>query len=118
MTFELLPQDEPGNPLLDVPPGFTDALMQRIEDDQRRRRLRRRLAILLMAVCLVAAVAIILYMLRSRRADGGRRQGAVQTQPVSAAAPVQQSGWLVRASSTLSGRLSRKRGLAALAGRF
>ncbi len=91
MTFELLPRDEPGNPLLDVPPGFTDALMQRIEDDQRRRRLRRRLAILLMAVCLGAAVAII-YMLRSRRADGGRRQGAVQTQPVSDAAPVQQLG--------------------------
>ena len=26
MTFELLPQDEPGNPLPDVPPGFADAL--------------------------------------------------------------------------------------------
>ena len=25
MTFELLPQDEPGNPLLDVPPGCIGA---------------------------------------------------------------------------------------------
>ena len=90
MTFDLLPQDEPGNPLPDTPPGFTDALMQRIEADQRKRRLRRRLAILLTAVFLVAAVAVI-YMLRTRRADGGQKQGAVQTQPVVASAPVLQS---------------------------
>ena len=92
MAFDLLPEDEPGNPLLDVLPGFTDALMQRIEADQRRRRLQRRLAILLMAVCVVAAVAIIIYMVRTRRADDGRKQGAVQTQPVVAVAPVLQLG--------------------------
>ena len=90
MTFDLLPQDEPGNPLLDTPPGFTDALMQRIADYERQQRLRRRLAILLMAVFLMAAVAVI-YMLRTRRADDERKQGAVQTQPVVAAAPVRQA---------------------------
>ena len=76
MTFDLLPEDEPGNPLPDVPPGFTDALMQRIADHQRQQRRRRRLAILLTVVFVAAAVAVI-YMLRPRRAVDGRKQGAV-----------------------------------------
>lgn len=96
MVYDLLPKDEPGKPLLEVPPGFTDALMQRIADHQRKERRRRRLAILLMAVLLAAAVAAT-YMLRPRRAVDGRKQGAViRTAP--SARP------LIRASGTFSPR--------------
>jgi hypothetical protein len=64
MVYDLLPKDEPGKPLLDTSPGFTDALMQRIADYERQQRRRRRLAILLTAVLLAAALAVI-YMLRT-----------------------------------------------------
>lgn len=89
MAFDMLPPEEPGDELTEISPGFTDRLMQRIDNYQRQRRRRRLLAILLTVVALVAAVSVF-YTLRTRRADGGRKQGAVSTQPRPAATLVPQ----------------------------
>jgi hypothetical protein len=84
MTYELLPQDEPGNPLPDAPPGFIDSLMKRIEDDQRMRRRRRRTAVAL-TTALIAGGA---YMIAARWLDVGPKQNIAHTQPGPAATPV------------------------------
>src|SRR5258706_14415595 len=77
MTYqELLPKDEPGKPLMDLSPGFTDRLMQRIEDHQRQQRLRRSAAFVLSIACLVGGV----YAFRGRPADAQRPE-VVQRQP-------------------------------------
>lgn len=84
MPYDLLPQDEPGNPLPDTPPGFTDSLMQRIEDDQRMRRRRRRTAVVLVSALLAAGA----YTLSTRWLDVGPKQNIAHTQPGPAATPV------------------------------
>jgi hypothetical protein len=84
MTDELLPTDEPGNPLMDVPPGFTDALMDRIAKHRRRERLQNRLR---MAVVVLGGAAIVAGLtasgfLLARRMDDGRERA-----PQNAAGP-------------------------------
>lgn len=63
MPYELLPRDEPGKPLMRVPPGFADRVLQRFKEQQRQQR-RRRTAILVTAVVLVAIMvgAYLLYL--------------------------------------------------------
>jgi hypothetical protein len=50
MTYEFLPEPEPGEPSL-LPPGFTDSVMQRIADYERAQRHRRMLVSFVIAVC-------------------------------------------------------------------
>jgi hypothetical protein len=57
MDYEFLPRDEPGKPLMELSPGFTDRLMRRIDNYQRKEKRRRRIAILVSVVVLVAIVA-------------------------------------------------------------
>jgi hypothetical protein len=65
MSFDdLLPREEPGKPLIHIPPGSVDKLMQRIADYRRAERRRRLLVKVLIALCLVAIVAGV-YVLRS-----------------------------------------------------
>lgn len=61
---------------MDLSPGFTDRLMQRIEDHQRQQRLRRSAAFVLSIACLVGGV----YAFRGRPADAQRPE-VVQRQP-------------------------------------
>lgn len=85
MTFERLPNEEPGKPLIQPSPGFADRLMDRIAEHRReeRRRRRRRIsaAIVLSSVCLGASA----YLLSTKQADYGRPPENVQTQPRAAA---------------------------------
>jgi S1-C subfamily serine protease len=84
MTYELLPEDEPGNPLPDVPAGFTDSVMELIVQDQRKRRRRRRAAVAL-ATAIFAGSG---YLLAARWVDDGPMQNSVQTHAAPKAAPV------------------------------
>lgn len=61
---------------MDLSPGFTDRLMERIGDHQRQQRRRRRAAFVLSVACLVVGV----YAFRGRPADAQRPE-VVQTQP-------------------------------------
>jgi hypothetical protein len=65
MTYEFLPQEEPGKPLVTLPPGFTESVMQRIADYERRQRRRWATAIALTALCLVGGA----FALSARRFD-------------------------------------------------
>ena len=62
---EFLPREEPGRPLLHVPPGSIDILMGRIADYRRQQRRRRRAA----AVVAIAGIVTAVWMIAPRRAD-------------------------------------------------
>src|SRR5258708_7178970 len=80
MSYNLLPTEEPGKPLMKVPPGFTDQLMQRIADRRRREKRRRRMTFALVATCLVASTAGI-YQWSTRQAAGVQKVDLARKQP-------------------------------------
>lgn len=84
MTYELLPEDEPGNPLPEVSADFTANLMTRIAEDQRKRRRRRTAAIALTTIFLVGGT----YALAARWVDEGSTENDARTYAASKAAPV------------------------------
>ena len=91
MTYEFLPQEEPGKPLVTLPPGFTESVMERIADYERRQKRRWTTAIALTALCLVAGA----FALSARRFDDRRTPDAPRMQagpetPVAKRAPLQQ----------------------------
>jgi hypothetical protein len=91
MTYEFLPQEEPGKPLVTLPPGFTESVMQRIADYERRQRRRWTTAIALTALCLVAgAFALSLRRFDNRPAAGFPWTQAGPVTPVVKPAPAQR----------------------------
>jgi hypothetical protein len=91
MTYEFLPQEEPGKPLVTLPPGFTESVMQRIADYERRQRRRWTTAIALTALCLVAgAFALSVRRFDNRPAAGFPRTQAGPVTPVVKPAPAHQ----------------------------
>ena len=91
MTYEFLPQEEPGKPLVTLPPGFTESVMQRIADYERRQRRRWTTAIALTALCLVAgALALNARRLDDRPTAGFPRMHAGPVTPLVKPAPAQQ----------------------------
>src|SRR5258708_26103620 len=91
MRLGLLQKEEPGNPLPDVAPGFTDELMRRIADYRRRQRRRRIATRLLVTVAVVSAA----YLFAMRRIDDMPKYDIVQRhpgQPGRAATPALNAG--------------------------
>src|SRR5258706_10085375 len=91
MPYEFLPQEEPGKPLVTLPPGFTESVMQRIADYERRQKRRWTSAVALTALCVVAGA----FALSARRFDDRPTPGVSPTHagPVTSLvkpAPLQQ----------------------------
>ena len=82
MTYDLLPREE-GDELTEVSPGFTDRLMQRIDDYERRQRRVRVAAVALTITCLGTGG----YLLSTRQMDHARKPAMAQRQPGPAATP-------------------------------
>ena len=53
MTYEFLPREEPGKPLMRVSPGFADRVMHRFEEYERQQKRRRTITIALTFACLL-----------------------------------------------------------------
>ena len=84
MTYDPLPREEPGKPLMQAPPDFIDKLMQRIADYERQQVRRRLLAVALVSALFAGGA----YMLAARWVDVGPKQTIAHTQPGPAATPV------------------------------
>jgi hypothetical protein len=92
MTYDLLPPEEPGDELTEAYPGFTDRLMQRIDDYERRQRRYRAGATV---VPIVIFLVVGSYMLNTKRVDNELAIAKKQPRPVATpavqAAPVQHA---------------------------
>ena len=76
MTYDLLPREEPGKPLIQPSPGFTDRLMERIDAYERQQRRRRTSATLLTVICGVGAI----FIFGTRPTDDPGKAGIPQKQ--------------------------------------
>lgn len=94
MTFDMLPELEPGDET-EISPGFNDRLMQRIDNYKRRQKRRRVATVVLTMACLVTSG----YVLSTRQVDDVQKPAMAEKQPRPAAtpavtaAPVQQAAF-------------------------
>ena len=83
MTYEFLPQEEPGKPLVTLSPGFTERVMQRIEARERTQKRRRMSAMALTILLLLGGI----FALSARRTDQGRSPDAPRVQQAGPVTP-------------------------------
>lgn len=76
MTYEFLPREEPGKPLIRVSAGFADRVMQRFEEYERKQKRRRTIVIALTVVSLLGGG----FLLSARLIDDGGKAGITQSQ--------------------------------------
>ncbi len=73
MTFDMLPQLEPGEET-EISPGFNDRLGQRIDNYKRRQKRQRVAAVVLTMACLVTGG----YVLSTRQVDNVQNPAIAQ----------------------------------------
>jgi S1-C subfamily serine protease len=94
MTFDMLPELEPGEET-EISPGFNDRLMQRIDNYKRRQKRRRVATVVLTMACLATSG----YVMSTRQVDDVQKPAMAEKQPRPVATPAVTAAPVPQAAS-------------------